>query len=109
MQDFKYTIVMKKPEKIKIADIPVSFFREGEYYIAYSPVLDIATQALTLSKVKKRFNEALNIFFEECATLGTIEENLLFYGWQKIGDTWQPPQILNNRVEKVAVNYTFNA
>lgn len=47
------------------ADLSVFVFKEGNTFIAYSPALDLSTCADTYEKSKKRFNEIVNIFFEE--------------------------------------------
>jgi len=43
--------------------ILVNVFMENDYYIAYSPDLQIATQGKTEAEVEKRFAERLDIFF----------------------------------------------
>jgi predicted RNase H-like HicB family nuclease len=75
--------------------IPVSFFREDEYFIAYSPILDISTSAKTLDQAKKRFEELIIIFFEEIKAKGTLEKVLTEMGWKKIQKAWSPPIISN--------------
>lgn len=44
---------------------PVSVFKEGEVFVAYTPTLDISTCADTLKEVKKRFEELVMIFIKE--------------------------------------------
>ena len=45
--------------------LPVSIFREGNFFVAYSPILDLSTSARTYEKVMERFEEVVNIFFQE--------------------------------------------
>ncbi len=66
------------------ANIPVSFFKEGDAYIAYCPILDLSTSASTFEKVKGRFSEAVEIFFEELVDMGTLDDVLANLGWTKI-------------------------
>ena len=47
----------------------VNIFKENNYYIAYSPDLEIATQGKTVKQVKRRFKERLAIFKE-----GTVKK-----------------------------------
>lgn len=74
--------------------IPVSIFKEGKYYIASSPVLDLSTSAKTFEAVKKRFGEAVDIFFEELIAKGTLDEVLCELGWQKKEKNWVPPVLI---------------
>ena len=53
--------------------LPISVFREGKHFIAYTPVLDLSTSGKNYEEVKKRFKEAVNIFFEELVKKVTSE------------------------------------
>lgn len=66
------------------AKLPVSVFKEGKHYIAYTPVLDLSTSANTYEEVKKRFTEIVGIFFEQIIKKGTLDEILGGLGWRKI-------------------------
>jgi len=76
--------------------LPVSIFREGRYFIAYSPALDLATSGKSYEEVKRRFNEVVEIFFEELREKGTLREVLEELGWQKIDHKWQPPLFISH-------------
>jgi len=83
-----------KQQKVNLT---VFFIKEGDMFIAYSPSLDISTCAKTFEKAKKRFEELVNIFFEELKEKGTLEEVLLEYGWKKVKKPsirWIPPHIV---------------
>ena len=74
--------------------IPVSFYKEGNQFIAYCPALDISTCADTFEEAQKNFVELLDIFINETVKMGTLEEVLLECGWKKIIHPklkWQPP------------------
>jgi len=79
--------------KVKCA-LPVSFLREGKYFIAYSPVLDFSTSGKNFEEAKKRFGEAVEIFFEEVCQKGTLDKVLGELGWQKVQKTWSPPTLV---------------
>lgn len=64
--------------------LPVVFLREGDAYIAYTPVLDLSTVGKTLDQAKKRFDEAVKIFFEELVNEGTMDEALIENGHSAI-------------------------
>ena len=56
--------------------LPVSILKEGKYFIAYTPALDLSTSGKTFAEVKERFGEVVQIFFEELLEKGTLEEVL---------------------------------
>ena len=83
--------------------LPVSIFREGAYFIAYTPALDISTAGKTYSEVKERFNEAVEIFFEETAKKGTLLEILQELGWTKVKKQWHPPVVISHESQEVRI------
>lgn len=64
-------------------NLPVSILRENSRYIAYTPALDLSTSAKSYKEAKKRFNEAVLIFFEELMEKGILKEALRDLGWKK--------------------------
>ena len=63
--------------KIKLdVKIPISVLKEGDNFIVYTPALDLSTSAKTYKQALSRFNEAVEIFFEEILKKGTLEETL---------------------------------
>lgn len=75
------------------ARIPVIFFEEGDKVIAYSPALDLSTCGDTEAQARKRFKEAVMIFFDEITKMGTMDEVLEECGWRKLTakHAWSPP------------------
>ncbi len=69
---------MGKHIKIKLQ---VQIFKEGDYYIAFSPDLQIATHANSFEQAKLRFEERLQIFLERAEETGTLEKRLRKLGW----------------------------
>ena len=46
------------------AGLPITIFKEGKSYVAYSPALNLSTSAPTYEKAQSRFTEAVKIFFD---------------------------------------------
>ncbi len=67
-----------------VYSLPVSILKEGEYFVAYTPALDISTYAKTFEKAKMRFEKLVQIFFEELSQKGTTDKVLGGLGWQKV-------------------------
>lgn len=83
--------------------LPVSIFKEGNDFVAYTPVLDLSTSGDTFEKAQKNFVKAVNIFFEELIEMGTVNEVLVGLGWQKKNNTLVPPVVVTNQTE----NFSF--
>jgi predicted RNase H-like HicB family nuclease len=51
-------------------------FKEGRTYVAYTPELDVSTCAASKEKAAKNLLEAVRLFLEEAAKMGTLEQIL---------------------------------
>jgi predicted RNase H-like HicB family nuclease len=79
-------------EKVKVSlEIPVVILREDKLFVAYTPVLDVASQGDTFEEAQKNFSEAVQLFVEEIIEMGTVDEVLTSMGWNKNQDTYSPP------------------
>jgi len=87
-----------KQMKIK-TKLPVSIFREGDSFIAYTPALDISTSGKSYSEVKKRFSELVEIFLEEIIEAGNLNTVLLDLGWEKVKKQWMPSAMISQKIE----------
>lgn len=84
-------------------ELPVSFLKEGKKYIAYTPALDLSTSGKSYKETKKRFEEIVNIFFEELIKKGTLEDALSDLGWRRIQSKWNPPVIISQEFQTIRV------
>lgn len=87
-------------------NLPVSVFREGEYYIAYTPSLDISTYAKSFDKVKERFEELVQIFLQELVESKKVDEVLSDLGWKKDKKEWVPPLLISQESQTFSVPLT---
>lgn len=67
---------------IRNIKLTVNFIKEGKQIVAYSPSLDLSTVGNTYDQAKKRFEEAVNIFFEDVIKRNVMEEVLAELGWK---------------------------
>lgn len=58
-------------------NLPVTFLKEKDRFVAYTPALDLSTSGETLEEARKRFVEAAMLFFEEITKRGTFDEALM--------------------------------
>ncbi len=93
--------MIKKKQSIKhnhysfAVDVELIILKEGKYYVAYCPALELSSYAKSESKVLSAFEENLEIFFEETTRKETLEKVLLGFGWtlqQKPNANYQPPR-----------------
>jgi predicted RNase H-like HicB family nuclease len=52
------------------------------------PELQVSSFGDTLEEAEKSLKEALDLFFEGCESMGTINEVLEESGFQKVGEKW---------------------
>lgn len=83
--------------------LPVSFLREGRYFIAYTPALDLSTYGKSYEEARVRFGEVLQIFFEEILEKHTVDKVLSDLGWQKVRKQWVPPTLIAQETETITV------
>ncbi len=83
--------------------LPVSILREGKKFVAHTPALDLSTSANSFEKVRGRFNEIVNIFFEELVNKDTLEDVLRELGWRKVQRKWSPPVVVSQESRIVRV------
>lgn len=84
--------------------LPILILKEGKYFIAYTPALDLATSGKTFKQVQERFTEVVKIFFDELSEKGTLEKVLSELGWQKHQKEWIPPIVVANETQNVSVH-----
>ncbi len=84
----------EKIANIKKIQITVLFFKEGSKFIAYSPAIELSTCGDTEEQARKRFEEAVKIFFDEITKMGTIDDVLTECGWKRVTkkSSWSPPK-----------------
>lgn len=95
---------MAKVKKVGFeVSLPISILKEGKCFIAFSPALDLSTSGKSFEEAKQRFDEVVQIFFEELLEKGTLEEVLSDLGWQKLKKEWTPPIIVAHESESFRV------
>jgi hypothetical protein len=79
-------------------NLPVSFIKEDDQVVAYTPALDLSTSGKNEAEAKKRFGEIVNIFFKDLIESGNLDEVLSGLGWHKVQMSWNPPTISQESV-----------
>ncbi len=78
-------------------------FLKRAIVLLYSPALDLSTVGDTFKEAQNRFEEAVEIFFEEISEKGTVEEALTELGWQKVKKQLVPPQVVSNQTKQFSL------
>jgi predicted RNase H-like HicB family nuclease len=55
--------------------------RQGDWYVAHCPPLDITTQGRTSIEAKENLREACSLFVLSCFERGTFEQAMRELGW----------------------------
>ena len=84
-------------------NIPTAALKERKRYVIYTPALDLSTSGRTLKEAKKRFSEAVGVFFEELIEKDTLDTALKDLGWQRVKRRWQPPVVVRQGHERIKV------
>lgn len=91
---------MQSEKAIEI-NVEVFIVKEGKYFTAYSPALEISGYGNSVENAKTSFKTEVQIFLEETHKRGTLEKYLLKNGW-KLQQTpiinYEPPR---TRTEKL--------
>lgn len=83
--------------------LPMTIFREGKSFVAYSPSLDLSSCGKTEAQAKRMFGQAVEMFFEELVELGTLESVMKDLGWTKTKGRLQPPRVVRHAVMGVQI------
>ncbi len=94
-----------KKAKVRFA-LPVSILRENDSFIAYTPALDLSTVGGTFEEAKKRFEEAVQLYFEELIDEGKLDKALTELGWHKQANMYSPPIVVSHMTENFTIPIT---
>lgn len=83
--------------------LPVSIIKEDKSFIAYTPALDLSTVGDTFEAAQQRFEEAVQIFFEEINEQGTVTEALLELGWHRHNNEFVPPVVVSSSTQHFSI------
>lgn len=83
--------------------VPISIFKEAGSFVVFCPVLDVTGVGRTQKQAQRRFQEAVEIFFEETLKRGTTEEVLIDLGWQRVKKIWEPPLEVSHKLGAIQI------
>ena len=82
---------MRKTQIVIRAEI----FKEGRQYVAICPELNVSSFGDSVKEARCSLQEAISLFLEECARLGTLHQVLEEAGFSQVKTTipqWLSPQ-----------------
>jgi hypothetical protein len=74
--------------------LTLQVWKEGATHVAYCPELDVSSCGKTASQAKIHLREAVSLFIEEAARMGTLDEILAESGFERRGRTYRQRPIL---------------
>jgi predicted RNase H-like HicB family nuclease len=84
-------------------DLHIDYFEEDGTVVALCPELQVSSFGETLDDAEKSIKEALELFFEGCETLGTVNDVLEESGFRKVGEVWihrQPIKTMKTTLQR---------
>ena len=87
--------IIRKEGSFTNVIIDVLVGKQGDYYVAYCPALELSSYGKTEDEAKGNFDIELDIFLGETEKRGTLEKILLKLGWclkQSPLPTYLPPK-----------------
>jgi len=90
------------PGKLESLMLGVTFMKEDGTFIAHSPALDLSSCGETFEEAKSNFEDAVDIFFDECTKDGTLNQVLESLGWtlkeknRPMKPQWSPPAVVGH-------------
>jgi len=72
-------------------DYTVQIWKEGKQFVAHAMPLDVMSSGMTPEEARKALDEAVRLFLNTAADMGTLEEILEEVGYQRTNDTWAEP------------------
>ena len=88
------------------AQFPVMLKKEGKYYIACCPILDVLSQGRNIKEAKKNLAEAIHLFFITCYEQGTLDEALKECGFEfsesPVGEYGPEQELINVQIPFIA-------
>jgi predicted RNase H-like HicB family nuclease len=83
--------------------LPVTIFREGDAFVAYTPALDLSSAGKTEADARRMFGEAVEALFEELSEMGTLDGVLGDLGWKKMKRGFEPPKVVDHSLMSVQI------
>jgi predicted RNase H-like HicB family nuclease len=85
----------RKLHQLEGLPFTVRVFKEGETYVAHVPELDVSSCGDTAQAARKNINDAVLLFLESAADMGTLDDILEEAGYRLKGQTWQAPELVS--------------
>lgn len=76
----------------------VQIWKEGEQFIAHAMPLDVMTSGPTPDEARRAVSEAVELFLETAAEMGTLDDVLQEAGYELRRERWEsPPWVATER------------
>jgi predicted RNase H-like HicB family nuclease len=92
-----------KTKKSILVNVDIVIVKDGDYFIAYCPALQVSSYSHNEKEARSGFDEALQIFVEETEKKGSFEKVLLKMGWslrQVPAPSYVPPKRKRSSLSK---------
>ena len=84
---------MKKGKDMKQQIVVrAEIFHEGDLFVGVCPDLDVSSFGETIEEARESLREALQVFLEECESMGSLTDILEEAGFVHTDTNWLPRQ-----------------
>ena len=94
---------MKTTAKLPEIQFTVRVWRENGTYVAHTPELDVSSCGDSVGKAKSRLREAVSLFLEGAAQMGTLQDILAEAGFERRGRAYRPRPVVAKGMVKLAL------
>ena len=70
-------------------DFRIEIFKEGKLYVSVAPELNVSSFGSTQKEAKVSLKEAVELFLEECKSMGTLDDVLIEAGFKPKNRQWR--------------------
>ncbi len=90
-------------QKVAMKNLPVLYLKEAEAFVCYAPAFDLAAHGDSFEDAERSFVATLKLFVKQVTARGTWAAVLNEYGWVKVHKEWNPPSIIGQGQQEVAI------
>ena len=70
-------------------DFRIEIFKESKLYVSVAPELNVSSFGSTQKEAKASLKEAVELFLEECKSMGTLDDVLIEAGFKPKNRQWR--------------------
>jgi predicted RNase H-like HicB family nuclease len=99
----KHSATVKSTRGAPEIHFTVRVWRENGTYVAHTPELDVSSCGDSVREAKSRLREAVSLFLEGAADMGTLRDILMEAGFERRGKAYRARTVVAREKVKLAL------